>query len=311
MKRLFLTGHDGFVGQTLRALLAGKTGDSRDYDLVLPSSAYDLRDQASIERAIAGEAFDCVIHLAAQSFVPESFRDPRQTFEVNFVGTLNLFQALQRCGFRGRLLYVSSAEVYGLVAPSEMPIGEACPARPRSPYGVSKIAAEALCDQWSQTEGLDVIIARPFNHIGPGQSERFVVSSFARQLAEIKLGRRDPVIAIGDVEVTRDVTDARDVVNAYLLLLEQGGTAETYNVCSGRESWVRDILATLLELSGVDAQLVQDSARLRPTDQKRLLGSCEKLHRRTGWAPTIELRASLRDTLAHWERELAACLDPG
>lgn len=305
MKRLFLTGHDGFVGRTLRALLAGKNGDARDYEVVLPSGQYDLRDQPSIERAIAGERLDCVIHLAAQSFVPESFRDPRQTLEVNFIGTLNLLQALQRSAFRGRLLYVSSAEVYGLVQVSEMPIDEARPARPRSPYGVSKVAAEALCEQWSQTEGLDVMIARPFNHIGPGQSERFVASSFARQLAEIKLGRRDPVIAVGDVDVTRDVTDARDVVKAYLLLLEQGSTAEIYNVCSGRECWIRDILTTLIELSGVDARFFQDPAKLRTTDQQRLLGSFDKLQRRTGWTPAIELRASLRDTLAYWERELA------
>jgi GDP-4-dehydro-6-deoxy-D-mannose reductase len=305
MKRLFLTGHDGFVGRTLRGLLAGRGGDGPEYEVILPTAEYDLRDPASIERAIAGKPLDCVIHLAAQSFVPESFRDPKQTFEVNFIGTLNLFQALQRCEFRGRLLYVSSAEVYGRVEPSEMPIDEAHPLRPRSPYGVSKMAAEALCDQWSQTEALDVMIARPFNHIGPGQSERFVVSSFARQLAEIKLGRRDPVIAVGDVDVTRDVTDARDVVKAYLLLLEHGSTAEVYNVCSGREFWIRDILTMLIDLSGVEARFFQDPAKLRTTDQPRLLGSFDRLHRRTGWIPGIDLRTSLRDTLAQWERDLA------
>jgi GDP-4-dehydro-6-deoxy-D-mannose reductase len=149
------------------------------------------------------------------------------------------------------------------------------------------------------------MIARPFNHIGPGQSERFVVSSFARQLAEIRLGRRDPVIAVGDVDVTRDVTDARDVVNAYLLLLEHGSTAEIYNVCSGKEFWIRDILTILIELSNVEASFYQDPTKLRATDQPRLLGSFDKLHRRTGWTPKIELRTSLRDALEQWERELA------
>jgi GDP-4-dehydro-6-deoxy-D-mannose reductase len=304
MKRLFLTGHDGFVGHTLRSLL--EDGGKRGYEVVLPSCHYDLRDPVSIERALPSTAPDCVIHLAAQSFVPESFRDPRLTFDVNFVGTLNLFQFLQRQGFRGRLLYVSSAEVYGLVDPAEMPITEERFPSPRSPYGVSKVAAEALCAQWRQTEALDVIVARPFNHIGPGQLERFVVSSFARQLVEIKLGRRKPLIATGDMDVTRDVTDARDVANAYLLLLERGVTGEIYNICSGLEFWIRDILSLLVELVGVEVSIVQDPARMRATDQKRLLGSYEKLKRCTGWQPAIALRQSLADIIALWERQLAA-----
>jgi GDP-4-dehydro-6-deoxy-D-mannose reductase len=304
MKRLFLTGHDGFVGHTLQALIARGDGGARGYEVVLPSCRYDLTDQASIEQALPAAAFDFVIHLAAQSFVPESFRDPRRTYDVNFLGTLNLFRALQDRGFKGRVLYVSSAEVYGQVAAEEMPIREDRPPRPRSPYGVSKVAAEALCGQWHLTEGLDVIIARPFNHIGPGQTDRFVISSFARQVAEIKLGLRNPLIEIGDVEVTRDFTDARDVVEAYLLLLERAATGEIYNICSGREVWIRDLLPTLFALAGVDARLFQDPARMRPAEQKRLLGSCAKLAGCTGWRPAIELETSLTDALAWWEGKL-------
>jgi GDP-4-dehydro-6-deoxy-D-mannose reductase len=305
MKRLFLTGHEGFVGQTLRSLVVSTVSRARDWEIVAPSARYDLREQTSLERAIPFEGLDAVIHLAAQSFVPESFRDPRHTYEVNFLGTLNLFQALKQGGFKGRVLYVSSAEVYGRVDPAEMPIDESRPPQPRSPYGVSKVAAEALCGQWKQTEGLDVFVARPFNHIGPGQTDRFVVASFARQVAEIKLGLREPVIEIGDVEVTRDFTDARDVVEAYLLLLDQGASGETYNICSGREVWISDLIPTLLDLAGVDARVTQDSARLRPAEQKRLLGSYAKLRRCTGWTPTIELRTSLGDALAWWEKKLA------
>lgn len=305
MKRLFLTGHEGFVGQTLRSLFTAPGSRVRDVEVVLPAARYDLRDPASLERALPADALDCVIHLAAQSFVPESFRDPRRTYDVNFLGTLNLFQALKNRGFAGRVLYVSSAEVYGQVDPGEMPIDERRAPRPRSPYGVSKVAAEALCGQWRETEGLDVVVARPFNHIGPGQTDRFVVASFTRQVAEIKLGQRPPVIEIGDVEVTRDFTDARDVVEAYLLLLERGAAGEIYNICSGREVWIRDLLPTLFELAGVEAKIAQDPARLRPAEQKRLLGSYEKLHRCTGWAPTTELRTSLADALGWWERKLA------
>jgi GDP-4-dehydro-6-deoxy-D-mannose reductase len=305
MKRLFLTGHDGFVGQTLRSWLATPRESVPEFQLVPPQSRYDLTDPASLERALPVEALDFVIHLAAQSFVPESFRDPRRTYEVNFLGTLNLLQALKNCGFRGRVLYVSSAEVYGQVPAAEMPIDESRPPRPRSPYGVSKLAAEALCGQWHLTEGLDVIVARPFNHIGPGQTDRFVVASFTRQVAEIKLGLRPPVIEIGDVEVTRDFTDARDVVEAYLRLLEAGASGETYNICSGREVWVHDLLPTLFELAAVDAQAVADPARMRPAEQKRLLGSYDKLHGSTGWSPTTPLRQSLADALVWWEQRLA------
>lgn len=305
MKRLFLTGHDGFVGQTLRSVFRRAPDATQNYEIVLPSCRYDLRDQASIEQAIPVATLDCVIHLAAQSFVPESFRDPRRTYDVNFGGTLNLFQTLERSGFQGRLLYVSSAEVYGQVDPAQMPIDEHRSPRPRSPYGVSKVAAEALCVQWCETGGLDVVIARPFNHIGPGQADRFVVSNFARQVAEIKLGLREPLIEIGDVEVTRDFTDARDVVEAYRLLLERGAGGEIYNICSGREVWIRDLLPTLFELAGVDAKLFQDPARMRPAEQKRLLGSYAKLNRCTDWNPAIELRTSLEDALVWWEKKLA------
>lgn len=305
MKRLFLTGHEGFVGQTLRSLLAAPGSPVRGFEIIPPTGRYDLRDPASLERALPPEALDCVIHLAAQSFVPESFRDPKRTYDVNFLGTLNLLQALANRGFEGRVLYVSSAEVYGQVDPAEMPIDERRAPRPRSPYGVSKVAAEALCGQWHETEGLDVVVARPFNHIGPGQTDRFVVASFTRQVAEIKLGQRPPVIEIGDIEVTRDFTDARDVIEAYLLLLEHGASGEIYNICSGREVWIRDLLSTLLDLAGVEAEIVRDPARMRPAEQKRLLGSHAKLHRCTGWTPRTELRTSLADALGWWERKLA------
>ncbi|MHB1680224.1 MAG: GDP-mannose 4,6-dehydratase [bacterium] len=166
--------------------------------------------------------FDAVIHLAAQSFVPESFKNPLGTFDINFTGTYNLFSALKEYGFHGKILYISSGDVYGLVSEDKLPIAEYYLLKPRNPYAVSKVAAEALCYQWSVTEDMKIIIARPFNHIGPNQSERFVVSSFAKQIAEIELGLRKPVISAGNIDITRDFLDVRDVANAYKLLLEKG-----------------------------------------------------------------------------------------
>src|SRR5262249_48752052 len=148
-----------------------------------------------------------VIHLAAQSFVPASFAHPLETYEINFLGTYSLLEALKAAGFKGRFLFVGSGDAYGVVRPEDLPIGEEHPLRPRSPYAVSKAAAEALCYQWSRSESFEIVMTRSFNHIGPGQSDRFVVSDFARQVVEIRKGQRRPQISTGDIEVTRDFTD--------------------------------------------------------------------------------------------------------
>jgi len=241
------------------------------------------------------------LHLAAQSFVPASVKDPRATYEVNFFGTLNLLQALKAGGFRGRMLYVGSAEEYGAVRDEDLPVVESCPLRPRTPYGVSKAAAELLCYQWTQDQGFEIVMSRPFNHLGPGQAEHFVVPDFAKQVTEIKLGRREPVLKVGAIDVTRDFTDVRDVVQAYLALMERGESGEAYNVCSGREFSIREILEELIRLAEVKCRIIVDNARLRAVERKRNRGSFEKLAKCTGWNPRITLTESLRDVLAYWE----------
>lgn len=301
MKRLMLTGATGFVGSFIQQAVAEK--DSLGLEL-FPPQAMELRDPESVAKACTEAQPDFVIHLAAQSFVPDSFNNPRETYEINFFGTLHLLQGLKKNGFKGRLLYVGSGDMYGLVAPEILPVTENIPLKPRNPYAVSKVAAEALCYQWSQTEGMDAVMVRPFNHIGPGQSERFVVSDFARQLVEIKLGRREAEILVGDIDVTRDFTDVRDVVRAYLMLLSEGKSGEAYNVCSGKEISVRDILEQLMMLAGVRANIKQDSARFRPAEQRRVCGSCDKLRSVSGWQPEISLEQSLTDNLSYWEWEL-------
>jgi GDP-4-dehydro-6-deoxy-D-mannose reductase len=176
--------------------------------------------------------------------------------------------------------------------------------RPRNPYSVSKAASELLCYQWTQTHGFDIVLTRPFNHVGPGQAERFVVSDFARQIMEVKLGLRDQVMHVGSIDITRDFTDVRDVVNAYFMLLERGLKGEVYNVCSGREQTIRSILERLIALAGIECRLVEDQARIRPNEQQRMCGSHARLRRQTGWQPTIDMDQSLRDVLNYWEREL-------
>ena len=198
-------------------------------------------------------------------------------------------------------MFVGSGDSYGLVSETDLPITEALPLRPRNPYAVSKVAAEALCYQWSQTEPFSLVMTRSFNHIGPGQSERFVVSDFAKQVIEIKKGRREPILNVGDIDVTRDFTDVRDAAAAYALLLERGHNGESYNVCCGAERSLRSLLERLLQLANVEARIVQDAARLRVSEQRRVRGSDAKLHRDTGWEPTITLDQSLNDILQYWE----------
>jgi GDP-4-dehydro-6-deoxy-D-mannose reductase len=295
--RVLLTGSSGFVGSAVQRELAC-------IPLALGAEAVDLRDVEKVEVAIRNICPEAVIHLAAQSFVPQSFQDPLETFQINFLGTFHLLQALKKCEFHGKFLFVGSADVYGAVCPELLPIKEDVPLRPRSPYGVSKTAAEALCIQWSQTEGMEVIVARPFNHIGAGQSERFVVSSLAKQIALTKCHGKTAVFEVGDLSVTRDFTDVRDVVCAYVSLLAQGENGQVYNICSGVERSISSVLTRLLELAGVEAEIRHDHGRIRATEQKRLVGCAEKLRRQTGWEPKIPFDESLKSVLRHWEAAL-------
>jgi GDP-4-dehydro-6-deoxy-D-mannose reductase len=291
--RTLLTGATGFVGPHVRAQIDCVPLGPLD-------DPVDLRDSEAVHAAVAETKPEHVIHLAAQSFVPASFDDPLDTFQVNFIGTFHLLQALKETGFAGRMLYVGSGDMYGLVAPELLPITETCPLRPRNPYAVSKVAAEMLCYQWSQTERFEIVMARPLNHLGPGQSDRFAVASFAAQLAAIKKGRQAPELIVGDLNTTRDFLDVRDVVQAYALLLERGRSGEAYNVCSGVERSLHWMLEQLLALCGVDVEVRVDPRRLRPNEHNRVCGSHDKLTHATGWQPQVPIETSLRDLWNYW-----------
>ncbi len=294
--RLLVTGASGFVGRHVRQQADCVPLEAPGGPMV------DLRDYGALCEAVRRVRPERVLHLAAQSFVPASFANPAETFAVNFTGTFHLLRALAEAGFRGRLLHVGSGDMYGLVPPERLPIREDYPLRPRSPYAVSKVAAEALCYQWSQTGPFEVLLARAFNHTGPGQSGRFAVPGFAAQIAAIGRGRRGPVVEAGDIDVTRDFCDVRDVVRAYLLLLEHGGNGEVYNVCSGEERSLRAIIDRLIALAGVRARIVPRAERMRRAEQRRMRASNEKLRRETGWRPEIPWERTLRDTLEYWKR---------
>ena len=294
--RLFVTGLGGFVGSHLAARIAL---DPVAYELAKTIN-FELRDRASIEQALSNARPDFVVHLAAQSSVAESLGDPRTTYDINVLGTLNLLEALAATGFGGRMLYVGSGDEYGFVADADLPVRETQPLRPRNPYAVSKVAGEALCYQWSQTGAFEIVLARPFNSIGPGQGMRFAISDFARQIVEAARGRRPPRLETGDLDVTRDFTDVRDVIGAYLALVDRGVNGEVYNVCSGREHVLRDLVEQMATLAGVTLELVAVPARMRPGEQRRMVGDATKLFGQTGWSASTPLATTLRDIIDDW-----------
>lgn len=294
-RKILVTGLSGFVGQQLQQHPQIATWH------LLDNNRLELLDPASLAEMLQKDRPDAVIHLAGQTFVPEAFRAPQQTFEVNLLGTLNLLQALKQSGFCGSFLYVSSGDVYGQVDEGDLPIRETLLPRPRNPYAVSKVAAELLCLQWSYLEPWRIMVARPFNHIGPGQRSDFVIPGVARQLARIRRGLQAPRIEVGDVDVTRDFLDVRDVLDAYFHLLDRGRNGEIYNVCSGMEYRVRDLIEQMVSIAGVEVELVQDPARLRPSEQRRVAGSSWKLQQQTGWKSGISITETLKSVLSDWE----------
>ncbi|MBP5943832.1 MULTISPECIES: GDP-mannose 4,6-dehydratase [unclassified Pseudomonas] len=299
-KRLFITGLSGFVGQHIQSRLA--LPDS-SWELLPAATPYDLTDAGSLVD-LWPQLPDAVIHLAGQTFVPEAFRDPARTLDINLFGTLNLLQALKARGFAGTFLYVSSGDVYGQVAESALPITELQPPCPRNPYAVSKLSAEFLSLQWGLSEQWPVLVARPFNHIGTGQKDSFVIASAARQISRIKQGLQAPQLEVGDIDVTRDFLDVGDVISAYFALLEKGQPGQVYNICSGREQSIRSLIEQLADLAEVEMQLVQDAARMRRADQRRVCGSHAKLSTATGWSPDITTQQSLRAILSDWEKRV-------
>lgn len=300
------TGHDGFVGQALHSVLAAQAwqAQGRTIHWCPPQPGFDVRNEDSIRRSLELARPDWVLHLAAQSHVPTAWSDPAGTLQVNAGGTALLLKVLAQMQFTGRVLFVSSADVYGTVPETELPITEQREPAPRNPYASSKVAAEVICRQWGRTHGLDIVIARPFNHTGSGQRPDFALPAFAREVAAIAAGLQPPRVLTGDLQVTRDFLDVRDVVAAYLALLAQGEGGQTYNVCSGREVLLHDALMLLLQRAGVQAEVATDPSRLRPAEQRRVCGSHHKITASTGWQPQIALHDTLSDLLEHWNREL-------
>lgn len=260
----------------------------------------DLRDATSTRDVIDEVRPDYIFHLAAQSFVPTSWRAPTESLVTNVIGQLNIFEAVRKINLKCRIQIACSSEEYGMVHDDELPITEDHPLRPLSPYGVSKVGQDMLGYQYFMSYKMDIVRTRAFNHTGPRRAPVFVVSDFAKQIADIEKGLRKPVLNVGNLESERDFSDVRDVARAYYLSLEKGKGGEVYNICSEKSWKIQDMLDQLLALTNVKIELKRDPSRLRPSDVPRLRGDCSKFKRDTGWAPSIPFERTLKDMLDYW-----------
>ncbi len=313
--RAFITGATGFAGSYLVDDLVA--AGHQVIALVHPATSHqqlpthrlieavegDLLDAVSLQTAVSQAQPDVIYHLAGQAYPARSWQDPALTLAVNAGGTANVLQAAVAYG-RPRVVVVTSAEVYGLVEPDDLPLTEMSLPQPRHPYGISKWAASQLVSVYWQRYQLPVVEARPFNHIGPRQALGFVVPDFASQLAAIKLYKKSLVMRVGNLDAQRDFTDVRDVARAYQHLADKGHPGEAYFICSGQPVSIHYLLTVLAEEADLQVEIEYDPDRMRPSDVACLYGSYAKIQQHTGWQPQIHLRQSLADALADWVEKL-------
>ncbi|MDA8270469.1 MAG: GDP-mannose 4,6-dehydratase [Actinomycetota bacterium] len=300
--RALITGASGFVGGHLQEYLSS-IGD----EAVLLNPDLDVADEEALIKELellSGEAVDAVYHLAAIAHVGNSFGSATEVFRVNVLGTANVLEGSRKMFPQARFLYVSSSEVYGKVSPKLLPVNENAPLAPLSPYAASKAAAEQVVLQAFRAYNQPVLVARPFNHIGPGQSDSYVVSALAKRVLNAKKNGRRSII-VGNLESRRDFTDVRDVVRAYHQMIQFGEPGGTYNVCSGRSISITDLAQKLNKLAFADVFLERDAQLVRDIEVSDIYGDPSKCHTDLSWKPVIPIEESLRDVLEWWSARLA------
>jgi GDP-4-dehydro-6-deoxy-D-mannose reductase len=314
--RALITGLNGFAGSHLAEFLL-TLGDVQVFGAGIGSTENiahlgsrvtfiegNLTDLRVVEALLAQTQPERIYHLAGQAFPPLSWQDPWGTMEVNLRSEVNLLHAAAQLQSAARILVIGSIDEYGRVEPGQLPITEETRLRPDSPYGVSKIGQDFLGLQFHLSHHLHIVRVRPSNHIGARQNEQFVTSNFAKQIAEIEAGLREPVLYVGNLGAQRDFTDVRDMMRAYYLALERGIPGEVYNIGSEKPRTIHQVLDLLLRQSRVAIRVEQDPARLRPSDTPALYYNTAKFRAQTGWEPTIPLEESLRDILDYWRQKV-------
>ena len=316
MSRILITGITGFIGSWLAEYLLNEhdvygiarwRSKTENIDHIIDKLHIvnaDIRDGYSIQSVLQEVKPEYIFHLAAQSFVKESWNSPLETLGTNVLGTANILEAIIQVTSNATLVIAGSSEEYGMVYPSEIPIKETNPLRPMSPYGVSKVAVDKLGCLYFMSYGMKIIVVRPFNTSGPRRGEVFATSNFAKQIAEIEAGKKEPVIYVGNLEAQRDWSDVRDMVRAYWLVATKCKPGEVYNICRGKAWKISKMLDILLSFSSVPITVEQDPNRLRPSDVPILLGSAEKFKTITDWKSEIPFSRTLCDLLNYWREKV-------
>jgi len=318
-RSVLITGVGGFVGGHLARRLAdvGDRPSGFGVGAVPPWTANllegcwsgDVVDGDALAQALAQARPAAIVHLAAQSSGAASFEHPVETFHANAVGTLTLLAQVRRHCATARVLVVSTGEIYGPQPPGTR-VGEASAFRPVSPYALSKAVADTIAETCGRMWSLDVVRVRAFGHFGPGQSDRFFVPSLARQIAELEAGGGEEPIRVGNLDVTRDLTDVRDVVEAYRALLDRGSRGAAYNVCRGFGVTLADLAEAMIGRARVPARIERDPARVRPADIPHLVGDPTAVHAATGWKPHIPIERTLDEVLDEWRSSVGAGSTP-
>ena len=296
--RVLVTGAAGFVGQHLIPRL-----EADGHDVVATDQDLDVTDPERLRQRVGEIAPGGVVHLAALSNPTASWDAPEQTYRVNFVGTRNLLEAIGARAPDARIILVGSSVQYGSAQPGSPPFDETSPQRPASPYARSKTAADLLGAAYAE-RGVDVVRARPFNHSGRGQLDQYVLSSFARQVAEIASGRAEPLLRVGNLDSVRDFLDVEDVVEAYTRLLDRDAPGGAYNVARGVGYPIRELLGQLIELAGIDPSVEVDPERMRPMDVS--VGDSTRLREAVDWEPRVSMEETLQRLLSSWRERITA-----
>ncbi len=316
-KKALITGITGFVGSHMAELLLkegvevygiqrwrSKTENIEHIKDKIQFEEADLLDAHSLYTVVDKIKPDYIFHLAAQSFVQSSWSSPTQTLEVNIIGSAHLFEAVRKTGLPVPIQIACSSEEYGKVLRDEVPIKETNPLRPLSPYAVSKLAMDYLGYQYHESYDMNIVRTRGFNHTGPRRGEVFAESSFAKQIAEIEKGKREPVVLVGNLEAERDYTDVRDMVRAYYLSVQKCDPGEVYNIATGKAWRISKVLELLLSYAKVKVEIRKDPSRMRPSDVEILIGDNSKFVEKTGWQPEIAFEKTMEDLLNYWRERV-------
>lgn len=316
MKQILITGAGGFVGpylirelqsQGYQDIFASVYSPSSDISSLLSPDhiiAGDLTKYQDAEHLIKISQPDTIFHLASLSDVGNSVAGAERILTSNTLLQYNLLEAVRQNAANSRVIAICSANEYGLVKDNEVPIKETQPLRPLNPYAVSKISQEMLALQYYYAYGLNIVIIRAFNHTGPGQTEHFVVPALASQFAAIERGDKQPEIKVGNLTTARDFTDVRDIVKGYILAADKCLSGEIYNLGSGNVITIKDIVAGLQRLIGIEVKVVSEQAKIRPSDVPILLADNHKFTSVTGWQPTITFTETLADVLEYYRNKL-------